>query len=94
MICGRRAMGEQQNQEENMDLSKVEHVKHVVAGGADMCDICRSTVLLHGFDDAVNHLLSVHGGTLLHLGTDSSPGERDQVMHKTSAVISLPQPKN
>lgn len=77
-----------------MDLSKVEYVKHVVAGGADMCDICRDYPPLHGFDGAVNHFLEVHGGTLLHLGTDSSYGEGEQVLHKTSAVISLPQPKN
>lgn len=77
-----------------MDLSKVEYVKHVVAGASDTCDICRPMVLISDFDDAVNHFLDVHEGTLLHLGTDSSYGEGDQVIHKTSAVISLPQPKN
>jgi hypothetical protein len=68
----------------------IETVKRTVRLASDegrSCDHCTFRGQPHELDTQINHYIERHGYRLLHLGTETTAGDRGEAFHRVVAVL-------
>ncbi len=70
-----------------MDIEQTENVVFLYSNSGENCRDCDYWIDSSNFEEGINHYLSEHGYTLLHVGTETTTGSNGEPWHSTVAAL-------
>lgn len=70
-----------------MDASQVKHTVKLDTNISSVCPYCTQWQEGRDIDVNINHLIQAHGGTVLHVGCESSMDDGNRPYHQTVAIL-------